>query len=352
MEKIDTLVFAGGGARGVAYVGALLELANHYDWWSTARRLKRVLGCSIGALFAAMVAVGATADEICDTARENPLRNLINPDIKLLFRTHGMDTGDAVLQWVDELLRAKTGRRNISLLELHEITGVTLELVATNLNLARGEYLSHRTAPTMRVAEAIMVSMSLPPLFSGRNWSAPVGRARCTVAELDSPVTSGQTVRLPDGIAMKSIDGAELPAMTTSAVVEGVEGERVTLRVDRTCTVVDGGLVDNFPMRRALELVREENGEDEAAAAQHCLGFRLVWSNAFALNSITSYYSRAAAVALTAAEMHEIRALPPSCRIIAIDTGPVNCVDLDLSSRTVDALLARGRLAVLDNLEK
>ena len=53
LSDVDTLVLGGGGARGMAYVGALQELANVYDWWSADRRLKRVCGCSIGALYAA-----------------------------------------------------------------------------------------------------------------------------------------------------------------------------------------------------------------------------------------------------------------------------------------------------------
>ena len=343
---VDTLVLAGGGVRGLAYAGALEELSAVYDWWSERRALRRVCGCSVGALYAAMICAGATAGEIGAIARGQPLRALVDPDIKLLFSRFGSDTGDALLQFVDGLLRAKTSRANLTFAELYALTGVELELVATNLNLARAEYLSRATAPDMRVAEGVTVSMALPPLFCGRAWLAPVGRASavspadCGVARL----AVGQRVRLGAGVEVRAIDGAELPA-GRAGVVEAVD-ERAgtaTVRVERSCTLVDGGLLDNYPFRHAA-----------VGGARRCVGMRLSWRNAFTLGSITSYFSRALCVALTAAEQAEMQTLGEAARdaTVTIDTGPVDTVDLDLPPATVEALLARGRLAMLDFIQR
>ena len=341
-SEVDTLVLGGGGARGIAYVGALQELANVYDWWSASRRLKRVCGCSVGALYAAMIAVGATADEVSAIAREQPMRSLVDPDVQLLVSKCGMDTGDALLQWVDGLLRAKTARQNLTLAELFGLTGVELELVATNLNLARVEYLSHETAPGMRVAEAVTTSMALPPLFCGRMWRAPVGRAR-GVAPADcgatAPLAVGQSVRLAERVKVEPIDGAELPAVRVGVVEAAGGAAGATVRVERSCTLVDGGLLDNYPFRRA------------ARDGARCVGLCLTWKNAFTLGSITSYFSRTACVALTAAEEREMQHAEVRRATVRIDTGPVATVDLDLQPSVVEALIARGRLAMMEFIQ-
>ena len=342
---VTKIVLGGGGARGLAYAGVLEELQHYYDFWSPGRTLKVVCGCSIGALYAVVIACGGTASDITAIARSQPMRALIEPDVKLLVSRYGLDTGDSLMHWVDGLIAAKTGRSNITFRELFELTGVTLEVATTNLQLARSEYMSHVTAPDMRVSEGATISMSLPPLFVGRSWRAPVGRAVVSAADcgVAPPLAVGQRVRLADHIAVEPIDDAELPT-TCTGVVETLldSAERARVRVDRTCTLVDGGLMDNFPMRRHAT---EGGGE--------CLGMRLMWKNCFDMGSITSYFSRTMCVALTAAETTEFETLPPAARrnTVVVDTGPVDTVDINLGASVVEALIARGRLAMLGFIE-
>ena len=321
----------------MAYAGALTELAaSGFDFWTPQRKLKTVCGCSIGALFGAMIVVGATAQEIEDQARSRPMRDLVDPDVKLLVSRFGLDSGDSLMLWIDNLLQAKTGRANLTLKESYDLTGVSLEVPATNLNLARTEYLSHVTAPDLRVCEAVTISMSLPPVFCSRSWRAPVGRAvglsaaECGVERL----VVGQQVRV-DSTKVDPIDGAEL-STPCKGVVESLTAEgRATIRVERACSLVDGGLLDNFPLGRY--------------DPETTLGIRLLWKNAFSLGSITSYFSRVASVALTAAERLEYDALDPKLksRTITIDTGAIETIQIELSLEGVEALIARGRLAVL-----
>ena len=54
MNKINTLVFEGGGLYGLAYIGALKELHERIDF----NNIKYVCGTSVGALIAFAIALG------------------------------------------------------------------------------------------------------------------------------------------------------------------------------------------------------------------------------------------------------------------------------------------------------
>jgi hypothetical protein len=64
VEQLWHGVFKGGGAKGVAYGGALQAVAEHHVWF------RAVAGSSAGALTATLIAAGLEPDRICDAAPE------------------------------------------------------------------------------------------------------------------------------------------------------------------------------------------------------------------------------------------------------------------------------------------
>src|SRR5262249_42911955 len=63
-EQVVDVVFEGGGAKGLAFVGALQALQE------ADLRIRRVVGTSAGAITALMLAAGYTAHELMDVMRE------------------------------------------------------------------------------------------------------------------------------------------------------------------------------------------------------------------------------------------------------------------------------------------
>src|SRR5215471_9160420 len=63
METFD-IVFEAGGAKGVGFIGALEVLLR------SGHSLRRLLGCSAGAITATCVAAGYTPKEMLETAQE------------------------------------------------------------------------------------------------------------------------------------------------------------------------------------------------------------------------------------------------------------------------------------------
>ncbi len=223
------LVFEGGGAKGMVFVGALQELGRRGH---TAGRL---LGTSAGAIIATYVAAGFAVDEMFAALREKdengvpvfrkflgrprPLspreiagsatrQALKRLDIRLLpdFLENRLDqfilglmsqdemahffsfierggwySADAFLDWARSKLDQSSpdGRtRNYSGLtfaEFHHQTGRELSLVAADTTSHSLLVLNHHTAPRLPVVWGMRMSMSLPLLWQEVVWQPEWG---------------------------------------------------------------------------------------------------------------------------------------------------------------------------------
>ncbi len=221
------LVFEGGGAKGVAFVGAIraLEEANF--------RAGRLLGTSAGAITATLLAVGYSADTILQLLTERlpsgessfstfsdvPIdfqneaiaashiaayleRNnvplipetleeqgdkaiihalLVLPLFRQLFSLvefGGVYEGEAFLQWMLERLDAMDTLGAATLANLYEHTGHELTLTAADVTDKRLLILNHRTAPNLPVVWAVRMSMSIPFYWQEVTWRAEWGKYR------------------------------------------------------------------------------------------------------------------------------------------------------------------------------
>ena len=167
------LVMEGGGIRGIAYGGALLELEQR----GMLAGLRRVGGTSAGAIQAALLAVGYSAQEIIDVVNATPVQRLNDGRFIFFGGTHrlvkeyGWYRGDEFSTYLGELVARKTRNAHLTLGELHELAtrepGRFRDLYTTGTNLTqqRVQVFSHETTPTMRVADAVRISMSIPLYF-------------------------------------------------------------------------------------------------------------------------------------------------------------------------------------------
>ena len=176
--RYRNLVMEGGGIRGIAYGGALLELEQR----GVLAGLTRVGGTSAGAIQAALLAVGYSAQEIIDVVNATPVQRLNDGRFIFLGGTHrlikeyGWYRGDEFSTYLGELVARKTKNANLTLGELHAlalkepyrggpIRFRDLYTTGTNLTQQRVQVFSYETTPTMRVADAVRISMSIPLYF-------------------------------------------------------------------------------------------------------------------------------------------------------------------------------------------
>jgi predicted acylesterase/phospholipase RssA len=273
------LVFEGGGAKGMAFVGAMQEFE------AAGHTFGRVVGSSAGAITATILAAGYTADEMLDSLNEkagdlpvfatflgdppapvdltasalaeffhevdlsivpqwaegrlekklldalagNPVgRHLIS-----FFEYGGFYAADAFVAWFERKLsegKRSDGRPRhfgkMTFAEMYRATGVDLSLTASDVTHNRLRILNHRTTPDVPVAWGARMSMSVPLLWQEVVWREEWGGYH--------------------GFA----DGKPVAISLAGAVM------------------VDGGLLSNFPIELLVsreEMVKQIMGPDAAA---------------------------------------------------------------------------------------
>lgn len=158
----NRIYLSGGGICGVAHVGALQELAKHIP----LQAIKEWMGVSAGSLMAMCLAIGFTLDELYDFSTRFDFSHIQQPDSPTGWILHmGMDTGERLQRLVNACLHVKGFPSDITFNALKQRTGLSLRVLATDLNLARGICFSPQDTPDYPIAVAVCASMSYPYYF-------------------------------------------------------------------------------------------------------------------------------------------------------------------------------------------
>ena len=245
------LVFEGGGAKGFVFVGAMQEFEHR------GHTHGRLLGTSAGAITACLLAAGYRSDEMlaamnekeyCKSVftkfmgaippvdeadvRRSSLRALLGeinfglvPDkIEAKLDDHlanilanrpnlnhfysfmeygGWYSADAFLVWLERKLYEglwNDGPRRfggMTLNEFHNATGKDLSLVAADTSAGQLLVLNHRTSPDLPVVRAVRMSMSIPLLWQEVVWKKEWGKYRTRNVAGHSIVDGGLLSNFP-----------------------------------------------------------------------------------------------------------------------------------------------------------
>jgi len=248
------LVFEGGGAKGMAFVGACEEFVERGHTYG------RLLGTSAGAITAALVAAGYTPAEMLASLDEREqgksvfagfmgpprpftqaeirasairtlLRNInltLVPDFiedrlddtiaQLLAQDHvgghlfafvehgGWYAADRFIDWLETKLDSgpwRGGQRSFSRMtvsQFFDATQVELSVVASDTSDGRLLVLNHRTVPDCPLVWAVRMSMSIPFVWDEviwqANWGAYLGRTMTGHAIVDGGLLSNFPLEL------------------------------------------------------------------------------------------------------------------------------------------------------------
>ena len=159
-----TIVLSSGGVRGVAYAGAIDELVRLAV--VDLEHVTLFVGTSIGALFAAFLAVGMDTAAILAVAQTVDLANLVQVNLMTFLYAWGLDDKARLRAFVAQHVCAFTGSASTTLGALLRSRGVNLRVCVSNLTLNRPEYFCGETVPDLGVVDAVLMSMALPPVFT------------------------------------------------------------------------------------------------------------------------------------------------------------------------------------------
>ncbi|MGK3986061.1 patatin-like phospholipase family protein [Sorangium sp. So ce136] len=197
---IKNLVFQGGGVKGMAYVGAIDELEKR----DVLRGVTCVAGTSAGAITAALLAVGAGAEEVGRVLRGTDFTSfmdgggwVVRESIRL-FNDYGIHPGKAFETWlraqIADLTEVVTGRAqpDITFGDLRALAAEhpgrarKLYVVSTNLTKQVAEVFSAEAHADVPIYQAVRMSMSIPLFFEaypfrgdlyvdgGVSWNYPI----------------------------------------------------------------------------------------------------------------------------------------------------------------------------------
>ncbi|MCM3743971.1 patatin-like phospholipase family protein [Sporosarcina luteola] len=172
-------VFAGGGLKGFALVGAYQALEEK------GYRFKRVAGTSAGAILACFIAAGYTGKEIEQMMQEEDLKLLLDPRKMilpipfmkwlLLYWRMGLYQGNALEDWFFEKLSAK-GVYNFADLPEGSLKLVASDLTHGKMIVLPDDLVHYGIEPGMfSIARALRMSCTIPFFFEPVRFKAPTG---------------------------------------------------------------------------------------------------------------------------------------------------------------------------------
>jgi NTE family protein len=163
----ENIVFEGAGIRGLAYSGVIAEL----EAQGVLKNVKRVAGTSAGAITALMLCLNYNADEVAQVIQQTRFQKFNSGRYFFLGGMHRMNRyfgwyrGRRFEQWLDALIKAKTGNADITFAGLKERGYKDLFVTGTDLTLQKAVLFSYETFPQMRIRDAVRISMSIPLYF-------------------------------------------------------------------------------------------------------------------------------------------------------------------------------------------
>jgi NTE family protein len=198
----QSLVFKGGGTKGMVYLGALEAL----EELKMMREVKHVAGTSIGAIIACLVALNYKANEIKELFEKNPLESFLDKEIisekvlhsyqsgeitkilngvyenltitkflKLVINFTGVFETDKYREWIENIICKKTGIKDCTFKELQNLINrgkPFKELHVFGVKIGQEQEIGDFCAKKYKdliVADAVIASMSFPFLFKPKN---------------------------------------------------------------------------------------------------------------------------------------------------------------------------------------
>lgn len=172
-------MFAGGGSRGIAYVGALQELrdANGIDFGLGMPRLQCVSGVSVGTIFALLIALQYSVPEITFIASGMKNSDVLDQDpMRLLKGELSFSSSDKLSAFIETLLTKRQLQVDLTFQQLYDKNGIEFHVVVTDLTSGGVQHINRHSYPNLKISTGMIASMSLPLLYppvlspEGHQW--------------------------------------------------------------------------------------------------------------------------------------------------------------------------------------
>jgi len=170
-KNYEYLVLSGGGIKGFGLVGAIEIL----EQLGITPKLKGIAGTSVGSIVAALLAIGYTSKEIIQIIIDMDVASIFDDkpgyicDAVNFVKDWGVCPGNRIMSIMSDLVHKKTADPNYTLSDLKRDKGITLVIVATDVNSEKSVYFhpfnSIKAYSDISIVTAVRISCGIPLCF-------------------------------------------------------------------------------------------------------------------------------------------------------------------------------------------
>jgi predicted acylesterase/phospholipase RssA len=180
---MKNLCFAGGGVKGIAYLGVYKYLLEH----DMLLDLENLSGTSAGAIMCLLLLLKYTVEEMQILVEKLNYSLVESFDISGLFKNYSIDNGLRIEYMIMKIIQSKGIDSNITFNELYKITNVGLNICATRLDDCSKVIFNHILTPDVKVYVACKYSINIPFIWSSQKFNGAYYADGCLSQNL--PIT-------------------------------------------------------------------------------------------------------------------------------------------------------------------
>ena len=163
---IKHIVLSGGGPNNITQLGCLYELWNkniiNFDL------IESVYSTSAGALLGLNVVLKYDMNIVKDFFIKRPWHKVLSfkaENLMQMVENSGYIDTKFIEDIIDIFLSAKNISKDITFIELYNLTNITFNIYAVKLSSFEKVVFNHELSPSISVKNAILMSCALPPMF-------------------------------------------------------------------------------------------------------------------------------------------------------------------------------------------
>lgn len=220
-KEINTLIFSGGGVKGLAYIGVLKKIEEYMsykidkidkiteldEYKFPKFDINHICSVSAGSIFGLTYLLGYSSEEIEKEVLNKKFERLKHIKLSNLISYFGLDSGNNIVLWLESLITNKGYNKDITLKEFYEeiflktSKYMKFDIIATNLNKYEYTVFNHVTTPNLKVVDAIRMSISIPFVFTVTKYDINLDRIGCGDIYVDGGLIESYPIHLfKDGL--------------------------------------------------------------------------------------------------------------------------------------------------------
>ena len=152
------LVLSGGGAKGIGHIGCLKAL----EEYNLINNIKNYGGNSIGTIFALLILIGYTYDELYKIILNFDMTQCMDIDILNFLENYSIYSNKKIKKILHIFVSKKFDDTNLTFEKLFNYTKKNLFIIAINIEDNIETIFSNKTTPNVLVYDAICASCAVP----------------------------------------------------------------------------------------------------------------------------------------------------------------------------------------------